>query len=97
MIDWHQAFDNRSITISSQSNDSGNIGPNEERFKFIDDTSLLEILNLITCGNFLKHVSSDIPVEGQFLPSQNGRSPQILDSIVKSTDETKNETECIKN
>ena len=70
----------------SQSDDSDNFAPDDEMFKFIDDMSLLEILNLIPCGlsyyNFLEHVSSHSPVEGQFLDSQNCRSQQILDSIL---------------
>ena len=74
----------------SQSDDSGNFVPDEDRFKFIDDMSLLEIINLITCGlslyNFQEHVGSDIPVDGKYLDVQNCKSQQILDSVVNWTD-----------
>ena len=45
------------------------------RFKFVDDLSALEKLNLILLGlssyNFWKHVASDIGIDQKFLPPGN--------------------------
>ena len=38
------------LEYSSQSNDAGMCVTKEDRYKFVDDMSLLEIINLITCG-----------------------------------------------
>jgi hypothetical protein len=74
----------------SQSNDSGAcVGP-EDRYKFVDDMSLLEIINLITCGiasyNFRNHVASDISTDQKFLPPENCLSQTYLDSVKQWTD-----------
>ena len=60
----------------SQTNDNVNFIPEEDRFKLIDDLSLLEIINLISLGlssyNCRLHVSSDFNIEhNQYLPPQN--------------------------
>ena len=77
----------------SQSNDSGNTVPDEDRFKFIDDLSLLEIINLLACGLFTydttQHVPSDIPIDGKFLANQSCKSQQILDDIAVWTESNK--------
>ena len=77
----------------SQSDKSGDCVADEDRFKFIDDMSLLEILNLIACGlleyDFTQHVASDIPTEGKFLDTQNCKSQKILDEVVKWTENNK--------
>ena len=55
----------------SQSNDSADCVPEEDRFKFVDDLSTLEIINLMTIGlsSLLvkNHVPNDIPSHGQFI------------------------------
>ena len=47
----------------------------KEKYKFIDDLSILEIINLVMSGltmyNFKQHVASDIGSHGQYLPSEN--------------------------
>ena len=56
----------------SQSSDNANCVDPSERFKFIDDLSILEIINLITIGltsaNIKASVPSDIPTHNQFIP-----------------------------
>ena len=56
----------------SQSDDNVDFLDIEDRYKFIDDLSILEVLNLAMCGisgyNFKQHVASDIGTYGQYLP-----------------------------
>ena len=77
----------------SQSNDSADCVPIEDRFKFIDDLSTLEIINLLTIGLsslFTKsHVPSDLPEHGQFILSEKLKSQEYLHQINKWTEEHK--------
>ena len=63
------------------------------RFKFVDDLSILERLNLILQGlssyNFRNHVASDIGIDQKYLPSQNFQSQGSLSQIEKWTEENK--------
>ena len=69
----------------SQSNENSNCVNVEDRFKFIDDLTILEIVNLLTIGltsyNIKEHVPSDIPIHGQFIPPQNLQSQDWLQEI----------------
>ena len=76
----------------SQSNHNADcVGPNE-RYKFVDDLTVLEIVNLLTIGltsyNLKQHVASDIPEHGQFIPAENLQSQTYLNTI---NDWTKNQ------
>ena len=55
----------------SQTNKNADCVPKENRWKWVDDLSTLEIINLITLGissyNFKQHVASDIAIHGQFI------------------------------
>ena len=77
------------LEYTSQSNDSGQCVPNEDRFKFVDDMSLLEIINLMTCGlasyDFKNHVASDIPIGASYIPQENIESQNFLNSIEEWT------------
>ena len=77
----------------SQSDDSGNFVLSDDRFKFIDDMSLLDIINLLACGlseyDFIHHVASDIPIGGKYLDSQNCNSQEILNSVAEWTNKNK--------
>ena len=59
------------------------------KFKFIDDLTILEIVNLLTVGlssfNLKSQVRNDIPDHGQFIPSQNLETQRHLDEINKWT------------
>ena len=59
------------------------------RFKFVDDLSTLEKLNLISIGlsnyNFKLHVASDIAIGDQFLPADNFKGQSSLDQLIKWT------------
>ena len=76
----------------AQTNENTEFIPVEDRYKFIDDLSTLEIINLISVGlasyNFNMHVPSDINIEhNQYLPPQNIKSNSYLEKISSWTDE----------
>jgi hypothetical protein len=56
----------------------------EDRFKYIDDLEIAELISLagiLVDYDILSHVPSDISVEQKFLPPQATRSQSYLDSI----------------
>ena len=59
--------------------------PEEDRFKWVDDLTILEKINLINIGmsshNFKLQVASDIPVHGQVIPNQELKTQQYLTEI----------------
>ena len=73
----------------SQSNDNADSVPVEDRFKFVDDLSFIEIIYLLNVGlasyNIRAHVSSDIPVHNQLIPKEHLASQEHLLSINKWT------------
>ena len=79
------------IEYDSQSNDNTDFLSPEDKFKFVDDLSTLEMINLILTGlasyNFKQHVASDIGVDQLFLPSDNIKSQTYLNKLSEWTDE----------
>ena len=77
----------------SQSNNCADIVEESERFRFLDDLSILEIINLLTVGltsyNIKLHVPSDIGTHNQYIPPQNLKSQKWLDWISDWTDKQK--------
>ena len=75
----------------SQSNGNTNFVDPEEKFKFIDNLSILEIINLISIGlssyNCHTHVPSDIGVENAFLDGSNTKSQTYLDKVSEWTED----------
>ena len=69
----------------SQSNNNADCVSPEDRFKFIDDLTILEIINLLTIGissfNIKSQVPSDILENNQYIPSKNLKSQDYLDEI----------------
>ena len=70
----------------SQTNDNTDFLDEDDKFKFIDDLSILEIINLISQGlathNFKFQVASDIDIEhNQFLPQSSIKSQNYLDRL----------------
>ena len=59
----------------SQNNDCADFMEEDEKYKYIDDLSILEIINLISIGlssyNCWEQVPNDIISENQFLPPEN--------------------------
>ena len=69
----------------AQSNDNVDFLDLKSKYKFIDDLSILEVINLVLCGisayNFRTHVASDIAAHGQYLPIDNVKSQEYLDKV----------------
>ena len=77
----------------SQSNDNAEFIDEEDRFKFVDDLSFLEIIFLLSCGlasyNLHTHIPSDIPNHNQIIKKENLRSQKHLENINEWTKERK--------
>ena len=77
----------------SQSNNSADCVGVEDRFRFIDDLSVLEIVNLLTVGitsfNLKQQVPSDIPLHNQFIPPASLASQNWLNEINQWTEDQK--------
>lgn len=74
----------------SQSNDNVDFLELDEKFKFIDDLSVLEIINLISIGlasyNCHNHVPSDIGIDNLYLDAKNIKSQEYLTNIEEWTE-----------
>ena len=73
------------IEYLSQSNNSADCVNEKDRFKFVDDLTILEIVNLLTVGlssfNLKQQVPRDIPEHNQYIPAENLKSQKWLDQI----------------
>ena len=73
----------------SQSNDNAECVDKDDRFKFVDDLSFLEIIYLLNVGlstyNVHREVPSDIPTHNQFIESRNLKTQAQLNEIEKWT------------
>ena len=72
-----------------QSNDNADCVSPEDRLKYIDDLSILQIVtlaDLVTNYNFSEHVASDIGIDQLYLPASSYETQQQLDSISEWTD-----------
>ena len=77
----------------SQTNDNADCVPEDNRFKFVDDLTTLEVINLLTIGLssfYMKsQVPSDIPEHGQFIEGNKLKSQEYLSQINKWTENHK--------
>ena len=85
----------------SQSNNSADCVEPDNRFKFVDDLTVLEIINLLTVGissfNIKNQVPNDIPQHNQFIHPDNLKSQEYLDSISSWTTDQKMKINSKKN
>ena len=69
----------------SQTNKNADCVPPEHRWKWVDDLSTIEIVNLITAGiscyNFKHHVASDVAIHGQYIDPLKLKSQQYINTI----------------
>ena len=75
-----------------QSNDNADIIPPEDRFKYIDDLSILQLIcmsGLVMEYNFYEHVASDIGIDEMFLPPESFPTQDNLNWISAWTTENK--------
>ena len=83
-----------------QSNDNADIVPAEDRFKYIDDLSVLQLVllsGLLVEYDFHQHVASDIGIDMKFLPAASYTSQDHLNYISGWTNENLmklNEAKC---
>ena len=74
-----------------QSNDNTDFLDEDEKFKYIDDLSMLEVVNLVSIGianyNFKAHVAADIGIGNKYLPQENINSQGYIKSIEHWTDQ----------
>ena len=73
------------IEYTSQSNDNSDFVSESEKFKFIDDLSILELICLLSQGlasfNYKSSVPSDIDIGGAYLPSENTKTQKYLENL----------------
>ena len=72
------------------SNDNADCSQPEDRYKYIDDLTLLQLVclaGLLTEYNFEGHVASDIGIDQSFLPAASFQSQADLDSISNWSEE----------
>ena len=64
-----------------------------DKFKFVDDLTILEIVNLLTVGitsyNIKQQIPSDIPPQNQFIPPEQLQSQDWLNQIDEWTENQK--------
>ena len=83
-----------------QSNDNADIVEQEDRFKYIDDLSVLELVllsGLLVEYNFHQHVASDIGLDMTYLPANQYKGQEHLNYISNWTGENLmkiNEAKC---
>ena len=69
----------------SQSNNSADVVNPEDRFKFVDDLTILEIVNLLTVGltsfNIKSQVPNEIPCHNQFIPADKLKTQEYINEI----------------
>ena len=69
----------------SQSNDNANCVSPEDRFKFVDDLTFIEVIHLLNAGlasyNFKNHIPSNIPTHNQLISAEHLKSQQHLKII----------------
>ena len=74
----------------SQSNDNVDFLDLDEKFKFIDDLSIIEVINLISIGlasyNCHNHVPSDIATDNLYLDASNINSQEYMNRIENWTE-----------
>ena len=77
------------ISYLSQSTSSAQDVPEDQRFKFVDDLTMLEIVNLVSIGistyNFKNHVASDIEKGQKYVNAENLQSQEYLNKISQWT------------
>ena len=77
----------------AQSNSNANCVSQNRRFKFVDDLTTLEKINLLIVGltsfNTKQSVPNDIPESNQYIPGNNLKSQEYLLKIKEWTDKQK--------
>ena len=73
-----------------QSNDNADSVPEDDRFKYIDDLSILQLIcmtGLLIDYNFQQHVASDIGIEDKFPPPESFNMQEYIHKISNWTED----------
>ena len=88
------------VEYKSQSNDNTDFLESNEKYKYIDDLSILELVNLILHGissyNCKQQVPSDIRIGNKFLHNKDFKTQDYLNQISKWTDSKQMKLNCKK-
>ena len=73
------------IEYLSQTNNNADHIPTEDKWKWVDDLTSVEVINMITVGlstyNFRNHVASDIPMHGQYVAAENLKTQKYINTL----------------
>ena len=71
----------------SQTNNSADCVPIDDRFKFVDDLTVLEVINLVNMSiesyDITSHIPSDISTNNQFIHRDQLKSQTYLEDLNK--------------
>ena len=88
------------IEYLSQSNDCAKFLSSKEKYRYIDDLSILEIINPICVGissyNCKAQVPNDVKIGSNFIPPANIKSQEYLNKIEQWTKRKKMKLNCKK-
>ena len=77
----------------SQTNDNPEGAKEQDIFKFVDDKSLVEVIDLVNIGiashNFRERVPSNVPISNIIIPSENLRTQEYVKDIDTWTEKKK--------
>ena len=81
------------LSFLSQSNDSVENINEENKYKFVDDLTALEIVNLISIGlssfNVKNSIPSDIPTHNEYIPPEHLKTQAYINQISEWTNKKK--------
>ena len=79
------------LSYISQSNNNSDCVPLNERFKYLDDLTVLEFVNLLSIGlssqNVKLSVPSNMPSHNQFIPNDHLKTQEYINEISNWTDD----------
>ena len=79
----------RNMEFDSQTNNNADCVPEDNWFKFVNDLSVLKIINHLNIGlashNMKQQIPNDSPIYGQVIPNFNLRSQKYIEEINRWT------------
>ena len=72
------------IEYWTQSNKNADCISQDQKFKYVDDLTTIEIISLVTkvmSYNFKQHVASDVGIHSQFIPKENTETQSVVNEI----------------
>ena len=88
------------IEYLSQTNDCADFLRSDEKYRYIDDLSILEIINLISVGissyNCKSQIPNDMKVGNTYIHPENIKSQKYLDQLEQWTNDKKMKLNCTK-